>query len=328
MHVEKKSMKLKISLVIFLVFVTAFSSLYFLLDFYKTNYDMFFIWSNEFKKINWDEKEKLVFIIGSSQSLALDPTIIEDNLLKGDKNIRVFNLAQAGDVPTKRIGDINEIISLQPKLIVYGVGLRDFYTEFGMPETFLQSKKSSYNFPEPWNDLKHYFKISQPFFSTFETPRIVTLTWLKDLDKPNITNNIEQFKSPFSNADETSYVIADSEKIQKSMNRFLPLNNLPQQITENEIYLKNIIQILDLHDIQLVIFVPPMHKLYSNQISEIDENFQKRLLQISLDTNTPLYFLDEASYDKEIWFDAFHVSHNRTVTIYNEDITKIIQKEI
>ena len=58
MHVEKKYMKLKISLVIFLVFVIAFSSLYFLLDFYKTNYDMFFIWSNEFKKINWDEKNK------------------------------------------------------------------------------------------------------------------------------------------------------------------------------------------------------------------------------------------------------------------------------
>jgi len=72
-----------------------------------------------------NSKEK-IFILGSSNVYSINATKINEQLTNQEKNFLVYNLADMGDTPAKRISSIDNIISHKPKLVLYGIGLWEF----------------------------------------------------------------------------------------------------------------------------------------------------------------------------------------------------------
>ena len=72
------------------------------------------------------EDKKKIFIIGSSSVYAINATYINEQLALNEKNYQVYNLADMSDTPRKRVGSIQNIISNEPQIIVYGLGMMDF----------------------------------------------------------------------------------------------------------------------------------------------------------------------------------------------------------
>ena len=69
------------------------------------------ITQKEFYTKNFDSDEKRIYILGSSQAIALNPTYIDDYLSKTNHNYEVFNLATISDSPTQRLENLNIFIS-------------------------------------------------------------------------------------------------------------------------------------------------------------------------------------------------------------------------
>lgn len=72
-----------------------------------------------------DEKHK-IFLIGSSQVAIANPDYIEQLLMENGKEYHVYNMGQGDDHPSLRLNDIDSIISSNPEVVVYGIGLWDF----------------------------------------------------------------------------------------------------------------------------------------------------------------------------------------------------------
>ena len=69
---------------------------------------------------------KKIFIIGSSSVYAIDTTYINEQLALNEKNYQVYNLADMSDTPRKRLASIQNIISNEPEIVVYGLGILEF----------------------------------------------------------------------------------------------------------------------------------------------------------------------------------------------------------
>ena len=70
--------------------------------------------------------EKQIFILGSSQVVAINATRVDNYLSINGYDYDVYNLAQISDTPKQRLETLDMIISSKPEIIVYGVGPRDF----------------------------------------------------------------------------------------------------------------------------------------------------------------------------------------------------------
>ena len=70
--------------------------------------------------------EKKIFIIGSSSVYAINATYINEQLALNEKNYQVYNLADMSDTPRKRLASIQNIISNEPEIVVYGIGMLEF----------------------------------------------------------------------------------------------------------------------------------------------------------------------------------------------------------
>ena len=59
---------------------------------------------------------------GINQVSKITKKIMSDNGM----HYKIYNLAMGGDLPSKRLSQIDKLASFNPKLVIYGVGLRDF----------------------------------------------------------------------------------------------------------------------------------------------------------------------------------------------------------
>lgn len=66
-----------------------------------------------------------IFLIGSSEIGALDVTFLNQDVQNSGNDYEIFNLAKTGDSPSKRINEIDSIISSNPSMVVYAIGYRD-----------------------------------------------------------------------------------------------------------------------------------------------------------------------------------------------------------
>ena len=82
---------------------------------------------HEFYSQNFNSEHKQIFIIGSSQVVAINSINIQNYLKSsGYGNYDVYNLAVISDTPYSRLNTIDQIISAKPILILYGIADRDF----------------------------------------------------------------------------------------------------------------------------------------------------------------------------------------------------------
>ena len=130
------------------------------------------------KKFSWENlsTKKKIFILGSSQVGQLNTNFIDEQITKYDSTYVVYNLATFSDDPTRRLGQLEGIISTKPVLVVYGIGFRDF-------GTYVSNTNQQYALPniqQFFHDVITPRNLFQYDFSSFENPKLTTLTMFRN----------------------------------------------------------------------------------------------------------------------------------------------------
>ena len=121
-----------------------------------------------------------IFIVGSSNVNAINATSINEQLSNEQKNYLVYNLADMGDNPTRRLNSIDNIISHKPEFVLYGIGIWDFEK----PISKLQSRSAIDFLLQPGDFFKSLFQDNIDLYGygpgkIFITPKDRSLTSLK-----------------------------------------------------------------------------------------------------------------------------------------------------
>ena len=268
-----------------------------------------------------DSTKGKIFIVGSSNVYAINATSINEQLSNEQKNYLVYNLADQGDNPTRRLNSIDNIISHKPDFVLYGVGLWDFQK----PISHFQSHSVIDFLLEPRNFFKYLFEdvtdlsLGEQIPSS---PKDRSLTLLKYL-----LRGPDQHYHPFIKFLPTP--INSYEKIIEDFG--IPKSNGLDVTKQSKkiIALNQILHKFQKNDIKVILFSNPRHKLVTNSIQNKDmENFQKMLNNISNEFGIPVYFLHDKYADLEIWRETLHIAIHPDAQIYTDDILKIILKEI
>ena len=96
-----------------------------------TAFTLFLNWTSEFDELSQSKKEfysqnfesgNNIVILGSSQTGRLNSTYIEEKI---SSNIKydVYNLSIPANRPDHRLSSLDKIIAMNPKLLIYGIGL-------------------------------------------------------------------------------------------------------------------------------------------------------------------------------------------------------------
>ena len=107
----------------FFVSFTVLFSMHFISQDPRTiqNIDMHPFFSSELESENLS-----IFLIGHSHVGQLNNTKINQIISENHNNVDVYNLAMYHDTPSVRSEQIDEIINLNPKMILYGIAIADF----------------------------------------------------------------------------------------------------------------------------------------------------------------------------------------------------------
>ncbi|HEV2193270.1 MAG TPA: D-alanyl-lipoteichoic acid biosynthesis protein DltD [Nitrosopumilaceae archaeon] len=324
------SPNIKISLIILGAFVFALIVFYSVMEWYLINYEPFNRWVKT--KLNSEQQQKQIFILGSSQVGTLNTTFINQRISSYNNNFVVYNLAISADKPSTRLNDLNKIISLKPNLVIYGVGYRDFEKisqENTSPIGFSTDEKSKSIFPDPRN----LFGAQTSFFTDNEfvskilnDPQLVTLTLYLYVTGaqghyPDVNSNTPLIIH--NQADN----ITSNEIIKKEFTQTPRIFNGidPKEISAFD----KIIDTLKRNNIQVAVFANPYNKLWVDKISNSDRQlFNSTLEDAHYKYGMDLYSLQDKYNELNIWTDAMHVAYNQNSIIYSEDVSKIILNEI
>jgi len=93
--------------------------------------------------------------------------------------------------------------------------------------------------------------------------------------------------------------------------------------------LKEIIKKLQDQNVKVIIISVPHNKIFLDATpNEYHEFFDLFIDRIESETNAPSYRLHDAYEQNDIWYDYLHVAIHPDISIFNDDISEIILKEI
>ena len=302
---------------VFIVFLSGFG-LFFIV--YNANPAPTVDPNHQFFSQSFSSDEKKVFLMGSSHVGQIKTELINNDFSKQNKSYEVYNLAFVGNKPKTQQITIDSIIKLNPELIVYGISYRDFTVLVNHQENQL---------PDPHFTFNQFLESIQ---NKDINPKFFTLQIIRDLFEGTslFPEQIKflQHNAPFYEPQKVEFGIMREEIGQKKIikNKDIFLGNISENTQLNA--LTSIIDKLKKNNIELVIFLTPLHQVYLDSIF-IDE---KEKFQMIVDTlqknNVTVYDLTEKYQRLQIWSDYSHISLNENVTSYSEDIGKIILKEL
>tara|TARA_B110000438_G_scaffold289594_1_gene324335 strand:- start:785 stop:1735 length:951 start_codon:yes stop_codon:yes gene_type:complete len=273
-----------------------------------------------FYEQEFNEKEEKIFLVGSSYVGVLNSEYILKKTLDNN-NLKIYNLSVEADHPSRRISQIDDLISTKPDLVIYGVGLSDLLsyeniqkTDPILPEpkyyldTFIQNN---------FGNIPQQFMLSK--FILFKNIGLIL----------NLDDNIMEYggtTSPFINNTKFNH-ISNTEELEK--NAILLTKNMPYLPHPESNYeyseLKKILQKFHNADIPVIIFSPPIHPTLSNLMdTQVKQNYDLILTDVGEEFNYSVYRLENEYSELDIWHSSDHISTSKTVTNYNEDIIKII----
>ena len=311
-------MNKKISLVMIMIFVSVFSSL-FVFDSIFAN-----MAKDEFYAQEFDSTEK-IFIYGSSHVIQLNNTLIETEIQNNSLEYTLINMGEGSDRPEFRFSNIENDIELEPKAIFYGIGFRDL-------SDWTKTEK------DEGNGFSIKYLVPTEFASEIETmnPKLTTLEVLRSIVL-DIISEKESKKVPYP--DNSVFQEKKIEKIVDStelMNRFLRdsplLENQADVKAMNNIqleYLKKIIEKLQENDIQMVLFLTPYCTHYLESYSQEDKNnFFLHVDNLKKEFNIEVYDFSSKYQNLPIWKDCDHVAYNPDSMIFTEDVSQMVIKEL
>ncbi len=313
----------KIAVSVLIAFVISFSALVLFQYYFQ---DTLSIRQKEFFSRSFDPSVSKIVLLGSSHVGQLDATHIEAIIAKQHSNYVVFNLANSADTPNIRLSTLDETLSLKPKIVVYGLGYRDF--------TQSESFKADQILPDP----KQYFDenislerlgIDDDFL---KNPKLITLNALRDFFGVKVSESIKyEFNTPFVPYGplETD-IIEDLEKIEEGFQS----NSVKIRIDSSENNkqvraLKKILDEFEKEGVKVVIFITPHNEFYLKAIPEVEkQNFADIMNYVSSEYDVKLYNLTTKYSKMNIWRSINHIAHNSEAAIYDEDIASMILKMI
>ena len=263
-------MNLKITITVLVGIFLAVLVFYLIMDWYPSNFDPTYSWSEYIK--NKSDRPKIL-LFGSSHTGVLDTNYIQKYLKDQKLEYEVYNLATASDYPTRRAETIGYISNLKPIMIFYGIEIRMFEGQPAVKQeqlTALQITEIEKIMPSPKEvfEKKLFSLYNNDFFSKIpKSPKIVTLQTIKHFVRNSNQSMILDIDSnrPFFNIDNQASPIIDLETLEESWNKenhqFYGID--PQANREWSAF-KNLIKELENKDIKVVIFATPKSKVYLN----------------------------------------------------------------
>ena len=139
----ENKLQIKITLILILIILfCAFTSLYFFHEWSKS-----FLMSYQIEEKFYSQdfaSSKNIILLGSSQIGTLNMDYINQQVSDFDKEYKIYNLSISSDSPSRRIHHIDKITLMNPEIIVYGLGYRDFNSY-----SSIESLELSTVLPEP-----------------------------------------------------------------------------------------------------------------------------------------------------------------------------------
>lgn len=274
---------------------------------------------NNFFNQEFSEKEK-IYLIGASYVGQIDANIINQNLKNNTEDYLVYNLAIHSDKPEKRIGTIDKIIETEPTMIIYGISFGD------LGELDSQSPLEIQQYFEKIFPMKEFVDIRQ-------NPRDITLDFILNVLSYSSFSERDQFNPLYpQNIPVMSQIKTNAElelKIDNGLTSII--NNIPNyDINRNAISLEKIFQKLKQNNIEIIVYTTPYSRAYLDHTNpEMVDEFYNLLNMLVSKYDIKLYDLQNEYADLEIWAESSHVAYNNNkTTIYADDISKIILKEI
>ncbi len=282
-----------------------------------------------------DSKNSSIFLIGHSHVGQLNTTKINQIISKNHNNIDIYNLAMYHDTPSSRLGQIDDIINLEPEIIFYGIAIADFLGPCKYSNNCYIVEKNELNLPDPKNFLEN-LEVSKKLKIEQMNPKFTTLKFIREGLSGNSLfseqgRRLELENTPFYVIDDTYTRITSDSTLKNSV-----IESSGNMIKDNSIinskeirYLKEIIEKLQENDIKIVLFKTPHHKYYIENIPvDAIKDYDLVLNEISTEMNVDVYDFFDNYADLPIWFDLEHVSYNEKSSIYTDDVVKMILKEI
>ena len=313
----------KIITSISIVFVIGFGSLFFVNGISSSSTgpseeEVFF--NQEF-----DRNKKLILLIGSSHIAHLNMDTIVSRLSSEYPNYEIYNLPKNHDTPEFRYDMVDDIISLEPEIIFYGVSYREF-----------ESKKSLNESPSLQFDLKRI--TDEQFFNVdFINPQLITKQAVRIiLDQTGIqktlTYDITHKNSPFTTLSVEQTKIRSETELQRQLSSMSPIPStifIDPEKNENAIYFKQILSEFEKNDIKFIIFTTPLHELYLNSLPNVTKtNFEKLIDNFSDEFDFPKYDFTHKYSTLPIWNNPDHIAFHDDAQQYSNDIATMIIQEI
>jgi len=269
-----------------------------------------------------DNKKKII-LIGSSHVGQLNTTEINNNFIELGYDYKIFNLAYSGDTPSKRIQMIDEIISLKPSIVVYGISYRDLI--------HIESNDQKVPLPNP-KYIINKFTSEVLNIKPVVNPKLITLHFIRDFMDNAILKERKNLMSNTPFFDHTSHEkIVDELELEKQGNtseaRLLDIKN-----SDNNYEYDSLLEIISRcrdNKIKIVLYLTPLNKYYLQAIPKSSlQGFDSMIYSIKNKTEVDVYDLTNRYQDMHIWSDISHIAFNKKSLIYSHDIFKIIQDEL
>ena len=263
------------------------------------------------------------YLLSTTKSVyAIDTTYINEQLALNEKNYQVYNLADMSDTPRKRLASIQNIISNEPEIVVYGLGMLEFviplYPSHTMTDFILNPNQFiSYQFNDVMESVREQIPMS---------PKDRTLLLAK-----YIIRGPDQHYHPFINFIETP--INDFEKIKEEwqttsyakVGRHLDVSDSSIQVNQ----LKKILRELQKNDIKIIIITNPYHRVLIDSFDDSEiSNFETMLKNNANEFNFDTYLFQDKYADLNIWREPLHIAIQPEGKIFSDDVLQIILKEI
>lgn len=324
-------MKSKIVCTAILGIVMAIIVVYFIMNWYQSNFEPTYIWIENIKNKSNTPK---VLLFGSSHTGALNTDYIQEYI---GLDYKVYNLATASDYPTRRIETLTNVIELKPKMILYGIEIRMFEGQPSVKQeqlTALQIIEINSVLPS----TKEFFEnilfplTANDFFSKIpKSPKIITLQIIKHFVRDSnqtITLNVDSNR-PFYNIEKNIDPVVDLEILKKDQeSKNMQFHGIDPQNNREWDTLKKIIKELKHNNIKVVIFATPKSSVYINWLTDENKIIFDQMLEEIADTGAIVYSKYDMYQDYNIWSDPVHVTQGKSGIVYSEDIAKIIVKEL
>lgn len=317
------SLKKTISCVI-IAFLISFFALLAFQHLSRSYVDIFYL-QDQFYSQKLDS-EDTIFILGSSESAVLNNTRINEHLRNNGYKYDVYNLVVPSDQPSTRLQTIEKIIKLNPKVVFYGVGFRDFANQF----TIIQQKQlaSDNPLPDPQKEFNRFIANINSHYDIVRSPKFVTAKMLDVIintasEKKKDDMVITQPKTPFYRYTE------DDMKINQNINTIESIGMIDPPVTNDEaIALNEIINRLKSNNIKVVVFTTPYAKIFFDNLNDYNKSSFEAILNELAEDDVPIYQFHDKYTDLNIWNDYNHIAIAPEAIIFTNDVEKMITTEV